>query len=235
MAKDFSLYQKVLREISEYTQEDFSIIEDKYRRLGEETSGKDFDTLGEEQLKQIYINDEHSLYYLPFWNAKCGRNYYLSWLVVPYLKKNGYKDILDFGAGTGDFCIILAEEGFNTYYTDISTRLIDFSRWRFQKRGLSIKIIEEGKLGKLQFDCVLSFDVFEHLKNLPQKLKDLSSLIRNNGSLIFNIELSGDGLHLQENKAYSNENVLDKALRQAGFTFDWRFKKFMFYRRKACS
>ncbi|MBN2120456.1 MAG: class I SAM-dependent methyltransferase [Candidatus Omnitrophica bacterium] len=226
-----NLYQNVLKELSEYTNQDASLIENKRKELTSQINRTNYDILSEEELERFYGQNTHSLYNLPLWNAECGRSLYFSWLLVPYLKRHNFKTILDFGAGSGDLCIELANRDFSLYYTDINRILVDFADWRFKKRSLNIKIIEPEDLDKQKVDCLVSFDVFEHLKDLPLKLKKINSFIKKGGGLIFNIEFDGGGLHLEENQAYSDENRLDRVLSGAGFIFDWKFKKFFFYRK----
>jgi len=231
LAGKLNLYEEVLSEISEYTKEDVHTIEKRRKELISQIDNRNYDSISEEELTRFYIDTDYHLYAAPIWNAECGRIYYLSWILTPYLKKNRFNDILDFGAGAGEVCIMLAKEGFNVNYTDVSKRLIEFSRWRFRKHKLDIKSIDPKDLSSRRFDCVVSFDVFEHLKDLPQKLKDISRLIKKNGALVFNIELSGDGLHLEENKIYNDERKLDKILKDAGLVFSWKFKRFFFYKK----
>ena len=140
--------------------------------------------------------------------------------------------LLDFGAGSGDLCMVLSQAGFKVSYTDINKLLIDFAKWRFKRQNLDIKVLDNQSLKGQRFDSLLSFDVFEHLKDLPGKLKTISSFIRKGGSLIFNIELSGEGLHLEENKVYQDSKKLNKALNDAGLSFAWKFKQFYFYRKR---
>jgi len=231
-ARDRDLYKKAIQEIAEYTNEDVVLVDQKCKNANVGINGKNYDAINENELNEFYINDRHYLYELPAWNAGCGRSFYLNSLLVPYLKRNNFKTILDFGGGTGDVCMGLKEAGFNMHYYDVNRTLIDFSAWRFKKRKLDIKNIDIEKDGA-KFDCVISFDVFEHLKGLPGKVKAMGNLINPGGSLIFNIELSGDGLHLSENKVYEDGRKLDKMLRKAGFAFDWKFKRFFFYKKRS--
>lgn len=230
-AKDRGLYRKAIQEIAEYTNEDVVLVDQKCKNANVGISGKNYDAINEGELNEFYINDRHYLYELPAWNAGCGRSFYLNSLLMPYLKQNNCRTILDFGGGSGDVSMGLKEAGFDMHYYDVSKVLIDFSSWRFKKRKMDIKVIDIKKINN-KFDCILSFDVFEHLKNLPDKVRDIGDLIKPGGSLIFNIELSGDGLHLNENKVYANERKLDNVLKQAGFDFSWKFKKIFFYKKK---
>ncbi len=126
----------------------------------------------------------------------------------------------------------LSEYGFLASYCDVNRVLSDFSLWRFERRGLRIEAADPSDLGNNRFDCVVSFDVFEHLKNLPDKIRQIARAIRPGGSLVFNIEFSGEGLHLKENKVYADFRKIDAALRGAGLEFDSRFKMFLFYKKR---
>jgi len=223
----------VLRELAEYTGQDIDALKEKYDKLCTQAAVMNCDILSEEELRHIYRNDEHYVYELPVLNASCGRSMLMFWVIAPYLKHHKCRDVMDFGAGSGDFCIVLAREGFNVSYMDISRKLIEFAGWRFKKLGLDVRIVEETEASVKRFDCVTAFDVFEHLKNLPVRLLEIGKFVKAGGSLIFNIETGGDGLHLAENKIYNRAKALDKVLRDAGFVFSWRFKKFFFYKKTA--
>ena len=229
-AESKGLYSQAVKEISDYTDEDVDRIEERRKELTRKLKETDYDSLGPEELERFYNSNEHSLYNLPMWNAECGRTQLLVWAILSHLKANKHKRILDFGAGSGDLCIALAEEGFEVSYFDINNILRDFSKWRFGKRGLKIKVLEDLSSAE-PFDCLVSFDVFEHLKDLPQNLKELAGYVRPKGSLIFNIELSGEGMHLKENKIYHDDTRLNRALAQAGFSFNWKFKRIYFYKK----
>ncbi|HOU36070.1 MAG TPA: class I SAM-dependent methyltransferase, partial [Candidatus Omnitrophota bacterium] len=104
-------------------------------------------------------------------------------LIFPYLRRHGFTHILDFGGGSGDLCMALSEYGFLASYCDVNRVLSDFSLWRFERRGLRIEAADPSDLGNNRFDCVVSFDVFEHLKNLPDKIRQIARAIRPGGSL----------------------------------------------------
>jgi 2-polyprenyl-3-methyl-5-hydroxy-6-metoxy-1,4-benzoquinol methylase len=232
MAKERGLRDAALRELSEYTHQPVEMIETVCKQVGDKVSAGTYDTLSQYQLLEFYKTAPHYIYELPLWNASCARNYFLADRVGVYMKKNGYTKVLDFGAGTGDLCIALAEAGFNVTYTDINAQLKKFAQWRFERRGLKVAIDDDVFTGKKQFDVVVSFDVFEHLKDVPGKVARLSTVIRDGGSLIFNIEADGGSLHLKENHKYLDFNVLDRDVSNAGFTFEWAFRGIYFYRKK---
>jgi len=126
----------------------------------------------------------------------------------------------------------LAKRGFKMIYSDISKRLIDFSSWRFSRRGLDIDVCDLGAVaGALPAsDCVISFDVLEHLKNLPRTIKKICSSLSKNGSFIFSGAFSGGDLHLAENEVYDNYKNLNKLLESCGFKFSYKFSQHYFYK-----
>ncbi|MBU1122850.1 MAG: class I SAM-dependent methyltransferase [Candidatus Omnitrophota bacterium] len=228
-AKNNDSYKKALNEISEYTGKDVNVIESISKHLLEDINAQDYDKLSEKELTEFYQKNRYYLYELPLWNAGCGRSYAVSYHLAPCFKKKGYKKILDFGGGTGDICLYLANQGFNMYYCDVNESISNFAKWRADKQKLNIQFIHNDEIKADIFDCIISFDVFEHFKNLPKKIRFLTAALRVGGALIFNIELSGDGLHLSENKKYKNIKVLDEMLKKHGLIFDKKFKDIYFY------
>jgi len=222
-------YRLAISEIAEYTNEAKDIVEARCSRLLESISSKCFDDLPQEDLDSFYSQTEHYLYELPLWNARCGRPWAISSHLIPYFKKKDYKKVLDFGGGTGDLCLYLASKGFEMSFIDINEPAVNFAKWLAARRGLNIHFLNgKGPQDEL-FDCIVTFDVFEHLKNLPEKVKYLVSLLRYGGALIFNIEFSGGGLHIAENKKYQNIKTLDLMLKNSKLRFDNKFKDIYFY------
>jgi len=233
LANEEGLYTKTLKELSEYTGENQTILEKKAKDLSQEASRTRCDQLTEKELDGFYKKDQHYLYELPLWNAQSGRCFLIWWTIDFYLRKNRCTKILDYGAGAGDLCLALAKQPqLEIFYYDINDCLRGFAAWRFEQRHMKVNILNENDFQNHSFDCILAFDIFEHLKNLDQRLKWLAGLLRDKGSFIFNIELSGEGLHLEENKVYGDEKKLDRLLEEAGFRFDWKFKRYYFYKRK---
>ncbi|MBU2265706.1 MAG: class I SAM-dependent methyltransferase, partial [Candidatus Omnitrophica bacterium] len=202
------------------------------KKLLEKVSSKDYDSLSEKQLNSFYSTTNHYLYELPLWNAGSGRTWALLNYIVPYLKKKKQHKILDFGGGTGDLSIGLVQKGFDVSYVDLNEPAISFAKWRINRQGLKVNFLDGNQLTGKDFDAIVSFDVFEHLKDLPGKINFLASCLKRGGVLIFNIEFSGDGLHLDENKKYQGISMLDSIVRKSGLTFDKKFKDIFFYIKK---
>ena len=237
-AEKFDLYEKIAEEISEYTHESIETVKQKHR-LGPE-SEKDFgifksqNNLTTKSVEDFYQRCNYYIYELPLWNAERNRPKYLSLIVLPYLKRNKYKKVMDFGGGAGDLCIELTNHNLEADYCDIGEQLFNFSKWRFEKRNLSLKMIKtiDDIKEDERYDCILSFDAFEHIKNLSSVLGKLVRHISINGSLIFSGAFSGGTLHLEENEKYDKFKELNKLMKNHGLIFQDRLAQFYFYKRQ---
>ncbi len=139
---------------------------------------------------------------------------------------------MDFGAGAGDLCIALASNGLEVTYCDIGDCLYDFAKWRFEKRHLPVKMAKGiENLKEEKYDCIFSFDAFEHIKDLPEMLDRLIAHLRPGGSLIFSGAFSGGTLHLEENERYNEFKKMDALMQGCGLTFQDKFAQFYFYKR----
>ena len=156
-------------EAAEYLSEPAHEILRKYRRGNfQEREFFERPGLSAEAVEGYYKNNATYIYDLPFWNAEHNRPKFLRLMMLGRLRQFGCREILDFGAGAGDLCIELARNGFTAVYFDLSERLSDFARWRFKKRGISVEMFKGWEeLKGRQFDCIVSFDVFEHINGLP--------------------------------------------------------------------
>lgn len=235
-AKRQVLYNKVAEEISDYTHENTEVVKQKHR-LGPKSENdyfifKDQRNLAKEDVEEFYKNCSYYLYELPLWNAERNRPKYLSLIFLPYLKRNHYRKIMDLGAGTGGLCIELSKNGLDVTYCDIAEVLFNFAKWRFEKRNLPIKMLKDIDSTNEVFDCIFSFDAFEHIKDLPEMLKKVVKHIKPNGSLIFSGAFSGGTLHLEENEKYNEFRNLDSFMKSMGLIFQDRFAQYYFYKRQ---
>lgn len=112
-------------------------------------------------------------------------------------------EVLDFGAGIGDFCIKLSEKGFNVDYADVPGKTFDFAMWLFAKRGCKINMIniEKEKLQK-KYDSIFCIDVIEHIPNPKETLRELAFCLKSGGNLIITglkneEDLKGHPMHIK--------------------------------------
>jgi SAM-dependent methyltransferase len=84
------------------------------------------------------------------------------------LKKRGLCRVLDFGAGVGELCLLLAEVGCKVTYCDLLGEISKFAIWRFKKYNTKIEIIWSRvngvELPSQTYDLIVSDAVLEHLK-----------------------------------------------------------------------
>ncbi|MBM3246487.1 MAG: class I SAM-dependent methyltransferase [Candidatus Omnitrophica bacterium] len=235
-ARQDNLYLKAVEEISQYCHEPAETVERKYKLGPEQEKGfhifNEQNNLNKASVDDFYRNCSYYVYELPLWNAEKYRPGYLRLVTLPYLRRRHYARVMDFGAGSGDFCIELAKNNLEVTYCDIGEQLSDFARWRFQKRNLNVKMAKgiDGLRGEV-YDCIFSFDAFEHIKDFAQTLQALAGHIAPGGSLVFSGAFSGKTLHLEENERYDNFKNLDRLMRDNGLTFKDKFAQFYFYKR----
>lgn len=156
---------------------------------------------------------------------------YLCSITLPYLRRNKYRRVMDFGAGAGELCIELAKNKLDVTYCDIGEQLYNFAQWRFKERNLTIRMIKGIENTRELFDCIFSFDTFEHIKDLPSLLKTLVGYIKEGGGLIFSGAFSGGTLHLEENEKYNKFKNLDILMQTCGLVFQDKFAQFYFYKK----
>jgi len=230
------LYNKTVLEISEYTKEPAEVIRKKHH-MGPETEPRygifeKQENLTTDKVERFYKDAKYYLYELPLWNAERARPQYLYRIIKPYLQKYGCKKVLDFGGGTGDLCLELALQGLDVSYCDIGQEVATFAKWRFHRRQYEITMYDSiGSLEGQQFDGVISFDCFEHIKDLDVVIKKLVQLIKPKGLLISSEAFEGGGLHLLENQKYHDIQVFNDLLTGVGLKFVGRIAQYIFYQK----
>lgn len=235
-SRRLNLYEETLKEISDYTGEPVEAVREKHhmgpRKEPTFAIFQQQEKLTSSSVENFYREATYYLYELPLWNAEKARPQYLCRIMRPYLDKYGCHTVLDFGGGTGDLCLALADAGRQVSYCDIGKEVADFARWRFQRRGLDVAMYDslDAVSGKV-FDAVISFDCFEHIKDLPAVVGGLSRCVRPGGLIISGDAFEGGGLHLEENFKYHNADTFDRMMSDNGLTFVGRFAQFVFYRK----
>ena len=95
--------------------------------------------------------------------------------------------------------LLFAKSGIKATLADISSAALDFSSWRFSKRGLSARHIDlkECALPENSFDFITAMDVFEHLVQPEKTAHDLWKALRPGGFLFgrFHAEAHDDRPH----------------------------------------
>jgi 2-polyprenyl-3-methyl-5-hydroxy-6-metoxy-1,4-benzoquinol methylase len=89
------------------------------------------------------------------------------------------KNILDVGAGTGDFLNVCKNNGWNTIGVEPSIIAINIAAQKgvFLKENLS-------EIENKRFDVITLWHVLEHVENLSEYISNLNNLLSDNGRLI---------------------------------------------------
>jgi 2-polyprenyl-3-methyl-5-hydroxy-6-metoxy-1,4-benzoquinol methylase len=227
-ARERALLDKAVQEISEYTHEPAETVK---RKAAAGALFREQHSPERKNIEQFYRNYSTYVYELPLWNAKDNRAKYLIMILSSYLKRNKYKKVMDFGGGAGDLCMELCNRGLDVTYCDINTQLIKLAEWRFKRRNLCVSLV--CGLGNVRavYDCIISFDVFEHTKGLPETVAALIAHAAQGGSLIFSDAFEGGDLHLEENAKYRSFPEIDALMRRNGLRFEHKFAQVYFYKK----
>jgi SAM-dependent methyltransferase len=124
------------------------------------------------------------------------------WHMRSYEKKRRDKivrvasgSVLDYGAGIGDLCAVLAEKGLDVTYADVYGQTFKFAEWMFRKRDLHVKTINLSRAElEVDYDTIICLDVVEHVLNPEIVLENLILHLKKNGKLILRFG-SYDNLH----------------------------------------
>jgi 2-polyprenyl-3-methyl-5-hydroxy-6-metoxy-1,4-benzoquinol methylase len=107
---------------------------------------------------------------------------------------------LDYGAGNGEILLELARRGHPVAYYDVDGVTMRFARQRATRQSLAIDFFHtKDELAQSArqrgFDTVFSFDVLEHLADLPGELTFLSSLLNPGGVFVFDVPAGATKAH----------------------------------------
>jgi SAM-dependent methyltransferase len=126
--------------------------------------------------------------------------------------------ILDYGGGTGNFALEMANRGHQVDYVELSALQKDFVRFRAAKHGLDgrLSVLDAwAPLPRGVYDAVCAFDLLEHLPRLEQTLEQqLLPALRLDGSLV---ERSAFERDLANPMHHDDERPLRTALARWGF------------------
>lgn len=107
---------------------------------------------------------------------------------------------LDYGAGNGEIILELARRGHPATYYDVDGVTMKFARQRAAQQGLAVDFFHTkddlAKAARRQtFDTIFSFDVLEHLPDLPGELDFLVSHLSPGGLFVFDVPAGSTKAH----------------------------------------
>lgn len=94
---------------------------------------------------------------------------------VEQIKKYGWKKMLDYGGGTGEYTILAEQNGAKTTYVDVG-ETARYALWRFGKYNILPTMVVDDDNFKLdeKYDCIVVMDVLEHLPDPEPMIKKLA-------------------------------------------------------------
>ena len=121
----------------------------------------------------------------------------------------GKKDVMDFGGGSGRDALTFARKGFNVTHVDCLGHLTDFAKWRYQRRGLNVSLLDSKDLArdKRTYDVIVCFDVLEHIIDPLRWLKVFYDKLNEKGLLFIFADFDNldTPLHLPENTKFYHQ------------------------------
>lgn len=152
---------------------------------------------GAEGVSDFYRQGDAYLYDLTWWHALADDESALSQVEALELAL-GYRarTVLDFGSGTGSLGLLFARNGLDVTLAEINPALNDYARWRFERRGLSARLLDTGAeaLPEAAFDFVSAVDVLEHVADPRSALTALAAALRPGGTLFIRLPPEADPL-----------------------------------------
>ncbi len=227
--------ESCLTELAEYTQrpraELLELCQGQRERLKQIWSQHPRDTA--KSIDTFYRNVGEYVYGLLWWHC-LQRGPAVAWnaRILELAQQHGVRSCLDFGGGIGSNAFLFQKAGIETTLAEISQPSLEFARWRAERRGLKIRLVdlEAEPLRGEQFDLVTAIDVLEHVPDALATLRRLASLVRPGGFLCFDL-IAGkydpdEPFHLLRSKY-----PIRSRLRSLGFRRVEGFGKYLFLQR----
>lgn len=93
--------------------------------------------------------------------------------------------ILEIGCGIGSIVNYLTLKGFDVVGTDISSKAINYGRKKYPETTLEVVPAEHLPYSNNAFEVVLSFDLFEHIADTEQHIKEVKRVLKPGGYYLF--------------------------------------------------
>lgn len=93
--------------------------------------------------------------------------------------------ILEIGCGIGTVVHELSKKGHNIIGIDISGEAIEYGRKKYGSLCLEVQAAETLPYEDESFDVVMSFDVFEHIKEIDTHISEVRRVLRPGGYYLF--------------------------------------------------
>jgi len=135
-------------------------------------------------IERFYDQNQSYIYELMWWHTLSYDLSPLAYVVAKRLaERYQCSTYLDFGTGVSSGGLLFARHGVDVTVADISSPLLRFSAWRFERRGRPVQVIDlkRDQLPTGRFDFITAMDVFEHLTNPVGAVESLGRALKPEG------------------------------------------------------
>lgn len=125
--------------------------------------------------------------------------------------------LLDFGSGVGVAGQLFATLGYDVTLADVSSPLLEFARWRLERRDVKAAYVHlPAQLPPASYDVINALDTLTHVPDIGQTAQDLHAATRPGGYLVTNFETRRPS---ERNRwhLYHDDLPLRWAIERAGF------------------
>ncbi|MGE0128626.1 MAG: class I SAM-dependent methyltransferase [Blastocatellales bacterium] len=190
------LVESGLRELSEYS----GISREEARRACENAiaeSKREWESAPRrthDQIVDFYRRTRSYLFEHIWWHVADVETNAANVELLNHALRRGAREYLDFGSGVGSNAILFAKHGFSVTLADVSETMLDFARWRLERRGLAANFINlnQQPLPRDQFDFVTAVDVCEHLSEPEAAINRIAQSLKAGGAFVFNYHVGED-------------------------------------------
>jgi SAM-dependent methyltransferase len=135
---------------------------------------------------------------LMWWHTLSEDNSPLAYVsALHFARRHGCRVCLDFGTGVGSGGLLFARHGMETLVADISAPMLQFAKWRFDRRGLPGQFLDlkVARLSPSSVDFICAMDVFEHLSDPLGTVEELARALTPGGVLFGRFAVEADEDH----------------------------------------
>jgi SAM-dependent methyltransferase len=144
------------------------------------------------KLKKAYdnVSFEYSLRLMLAYERYSMITDFLDFIIEDSAKRLSELKILDYGCGVSDIGLLFCSFGAEVTICDLDNKKLDFTIWRFKKRGGNPEIIRIAdteiypELPESKFDLIIATELFEHVRDPLKLLKNFTKSLKSGGYLL---------------------------------------------------